>query len=61
LRENNILGHPIIPRSQKSKKVVAVTDLLLAGTSALQDEKRIPAFIDRHTFDGLGFRDELED
>lgn len=61
LRENNILGHAVMPCSQKNKEAEAVTDLLLAGTSALQDGKRIQAFIDRHTFDSLGLGDGLED
>ncbi|KAF9314205.1 hypothetical protein BGZ91_006062 [Linnemannia elongata] len=59
-RENNILGHDISPCVQKCKGTEAAKDLLFAGTIALQDEKRIRAFIDKHTYDSQGFGEEVE-
>ncbi|KAF9271184.1 hypothetical protein BGZ88_006661 [Linnemannia elongata] len=59
-RENNILGHDISPCVQKCKGTEAAKDLLFAGTIALQDEKRIRAFIDKHIYDSQGFGEEVE-
>jgi hypothetical protein len=61
LRENNILDRDITPCIQENDGTVDAKDLLLAGTSVLQDEKRIRAFVEKHTYDSQGFGDELED
>ncbi|KAG0316399.1 hypothetical protein BG000_004876, partial [Podila horticola] len=61
LRENDILGRDFNPCARKNEGVAAAKDLFLAGTSALQDKKRIRAFIDKHIYGNQGFGDELED
>lgn len=61
LRENETLSHDSTPYVQKNERVTAAKNLLLAGTIALQDAKRIRAFIDKHAYDVQGLGDDFED
>jgi len=50
-----------MPSGQKYKRVTAAKDLLLAGANALQNKKRIQAFIDKHIDGSQGLGNGLED